>query len=157
MEPIRLGTAMLDDDALVEEFESCRLPASQFHHADHIRLAWIFLGRHNEEEATARIEEAIRRFASHNGVPQKYHHTITIAWMKLVAAARRATPEVRTFDLFAARNLQLFDLKVLNRYYTPERLADRSAKDGWVEPDLLGLPGCGDSTSERASDAKPSD
>lgn len=136
MDPIRLGTAALDDDALVEEFESCRLPASQFHHSDHIRLAWIYLGRMSDEEATARIEESIRRFAAHNGVSQKYHHTITLAWMRLVAGARRATLEVTDFGAFAERHPKLFEMKLLGQYYSPERLASPEAKAGWLEPDL---------------------
>ena len=140
MESLRLGTAGLSDDALVEEFESCRLPAAQFHHADHIRLAWIFLGRMSEPEATDRIVAAIKRFAAHNGVSEKYHHTITLAWMRLVAAARRATPEARNFESFASRNAELFDVKALRAYYTAEQLGSREAKAGWVKPDQCELP-----------------
>jgi len=140
MDSARLGTAALEDDALVEAFESCRLPAAQFHHADHIRLAWIYLGRMSEAEATARIERSIRQFAAHNGVSEKYHHTITLAWMRLVATARRATPEAYNFGAFAERNGELFDVKALGRYYSAEHLASRDAKSGWVDPDLQQLP-----------------
>jgi hypothetical protein len=140
MEPIRLGTATLDDDALVEAFESCRLPGSQFHHSDHIRLAWIYLGRMSEEEASARIEQSIRRFAAHNGASQKYHHTMTLAWMRLVAAARQATPEARDFESFAAQHAELFDMKLLSRYYSAAQLGSSKAKSGWAEPDLSNLP-----------------
>lgn len=140
MNSVRLGTVALSDEALVEEFESCRLPASQFHHADHIRLAWIYLGRMNEEEARARIEQAIRRFAAHHGVSEKYHHTMTLAWMRLVAAARRATPEARAFHAFAERNPELFEVKTLSRYYSAEQMGSRDARLAWVEPDLQPLP-----------------
>ena len=140
MEGVRLGTSGLDDDALIEEFESCRLAAAQFHHADHIRLAWILLNRMNEQEATERIVEDIRRFAAHNGVAEKYHHTITLAWMRLVAAARRATPEARDFESFAARHSDLFEVKALSRHYSAEQLAGSEAKLGWVEPDRSELP-----------------
>jgi hypothetical protein len=135
-----LGTAHLSDAALVEEFESCRLPAAHFHHADHIRLAWIYLGQFPSPIATDRIEQSIRRFANHNGVGQRYHHTITVAWMKLVAAARRANPQAARFEDFAAAHPGLFDVKSLERYYTPERLAASEARAGWIEPDLRDLP-----------------
>jgi len=140
METIRLGTAALDDDALVEAFESCRLPGSQFHHADHIRLAWIYLGRMSEAEATARIEQSIRQFAAYNGVPQKYHHTMTLAWMRLVAAARGAMSREHSFEAFVERHPELFDVKALRRYYSAERLACEEAKGGWIEPDVCDLP-----------------
>jgi hypothetical protein len=140
MDDLGRGTAHLSDEALVEEFESCRLPAAQFHHADHIRLAWIFLGQMDEAEATRRIEQAIRRYAEHNGIGQKYHQTITLAWMMLVAAARRATPHAASFDEFAELHAELLAVKNLNNYYTPERLANPEARMGWLEPDLEPLP-----------------
>ena len=87
-----------------------------------------------------RIEQAIRRFAAHNGVSEKYHHTITLAWMRLVAAARRATPEEVEFAAFAKRHPELFDVKALSQHYTVERLGSGEAKAGWVEPDLRDLP-----------------
>jgi hypothetical protein len=143
MNQVHLGTAHLSDEALVAEFESCRLPTAHFHHADHIRLAWIFLGKMDEAEATRRIELAIRRYAEHNGIGQKYHHTITLAWMKLVAAARRATPGAVSFDEFAEQHPELLAVKNLNNYYTPERLARPEARSGWLEPDIGPLPWSG--------------
>jgi len=139
MEPIHLGTAPLDDDTFVEAFESCRLPTAQFHHADHIRLAWVYLGRMTEAEAARRIEQAIRRFAEYNGVGEKYHHTITVAWMRLVAAARRATPEATHFGMFARVQAHLLDVNVLQKHYSKERLLSPEARREWVEPDLVPL------------------
>jgi len=140
MDQVHLGTAHLSDESLVEEFESCRLPTAQFHHADHIRLAWIFLGQMDQAQATRRIEQSIRRYADCNGIGQKYHQTITRAWMKLVAAARRATPHAVCFDEFAEQHPELLAVKNLNNYYTPERLACPEARSGWLEPDLGPLP-----------------
>lgn len=140
MDSIRLGAGHLSDEAFVEAFESCRLPTAQFHHADHVRMAWIYLGQMSEAQATRRIEQAIRRYAEHNGVSQKYHQTITLAWMKLVAAARRATPQAAGFDEFATLHPELLDVKSLNFYYTPERLASPAARREWLEPDICELP-----------------
>jgi hypothetical protein len=140
MESIHLGTAHLSDAALVEEFESCRLPSAQFHHADHIRLAWVYLAEMSAELATARIERAILRFAEHNGISQKYHRTITVAWMRLVATARNASPNAACFEEFVALHPELLDVKNLSRYYTAERLAGAEARAAWLEPDILGLP-----------------
>ena len=139
MRSFHTGTAELTDDAFVEAFESCRLPAASFHHADHIRLAWIYLGRMTEAEATQRIEEAIRRFAAHNGVTTKYHHTITVAWMRLVAAARTASPQATRFDEFAAMNPELLDADLIKSYYSSTRLAASDARTTWTEPDLRPL------------------
>ena len=153
MDSVRLGTAALEEDALLEAFESCRLPAAQFHHADHIRLAWIYLGRMSEAEATARIEGSIRQFAAHNGVSEKYHHTITLAWMRLVAAARRAAPSAQGFEAFAEQHRELFDVKALSNYYSLERLGSTQAKLEWAEPDLRPLPDAATAPSVGTPDA----
>jgi hypothetical protein len=140
MVQMHLGTAPLDDDALVEAIESCGLPAAQLHHADHIRLAWIYLGRFSEQEATVRIERTIRSFAAHNGVPEKYHHTITVAWMRLVAAAREATPQSTRFEEFAEMHPELLAVEYLDSFYSKKCLASCEARAGWVDPDISGLP-----------------
>ena len=140
MESIRLGTAHFTDEALVEEFESCRLPTAQFHHADHIRLAWVLLGQLPEAAATERIAQDIRRYAAHNNIPHLYHQTITLAWMRLVAAALRTTPNGTDFPAFAARHPELFDVHRLKDFYSKELLDSPQARAAWVEPDLQALP-----------------
>ncbi len=36
--PFVLASAHLSDEEFLEAFHSCRLPNSEFHHADHLRL-----------------------------------------------------------------------------------------------------------------------
>ena len=141
MDSIRLGTAHLTDDEFVGAFESCRLPAAQFHHADHVRLAWVYLGRESEPMAAERFEQALQRFAAHNGVSEKYHRTITLAWIRLVGAARKEAPQAVGFYEFAEMHPELLAVEYLEKFYSQERLARREAREGWVAPDLLDLPG----------------
>jgi hypothetical protein len=82
MMALRMGTAQLHDDEFVEAFESCRLPGDQFHHEDHLRLAWIYLRQQGMRETEARLLRGIPRFAAHHGSPGKFHHTMTIAWLR---------------------------------------------------------------------------
>jgi hypothetical protein len=140
MKNLHCGTAHLTDEELVEAFESCQLPAEHFHHADHVRLAWIYLRQSDEEAASERIAQSIRRFAAHHGKTEKYHSTMTHAWMRLVAAARRATPKLDRFQDFAARHPHLLEVRTLGKYYSAERLESEDARAGWLEPDLSPLP-----------------
>lgn len=140
MSELKLGTAHLSDAALMEEFESCRLPTANFHHADHIRLAWIYLDRMTESEAALRIEQSIRRYAAHNNIPHLYHHTITLAWMRLVAAAFRTMPRGSGFTDLSGAYPKLLDVHLLKSHYTKDRLESAQARSGWVEPDLCPLP-----------------
>src|SRR5438445_6852519 len=60
---------------LIENFERGKL--EQFHHSDHVRMAFEYLCRYPALEALARFSEALRRFAAVQGKPHLYHETIT--------------------------------------------------------------------------------
>ena len=60
----------LNDHDFVQAFEDLSLPGEAFHHREHVRLAWIYLARHDETEALRLAERGIRRYASHLGAEQ---------------------------------------------------------------------------------------
>ena len=82
---LNLGTAPLSDDAVLKAFEACQLDPGKFHHDDHIRLAWLCVQRYGAREAEEKLLDGLRRFAQRAGVPEKFMHTTTIAWARLVA------------------------------------------------------------------------
>lgn len=129
------GSAALDDASFVAEFESCRFPANQFRHADHLRLAWIYIRKYDYQDAETRMRHSIRRFASHVGADRKYHETITIAWMRMVHAAAESCPELDFVD-FAAAHRCLLNKEAVFEFYTREHLMSDVARQTWVEPDL---------------------
>jgi hypothetical protein len=120
--------------------ERCEIPNNAFRHRDHLRLAWIYL-RHDPETAARRVGESIRRFASHWGVGRKYHETLSHAWVRIVAIAIAETPDAADFESFVAVQPHLLDKKLPLRHYTPGRLWNDAAREGWVEPDLRPFPG----------------
>jgi len=144
MDEIRAGTLHLSDVGLTAAFESCTLPAAEFHHADHVRLAWIYVCEFGEDAAAERILAGIKRFADHNGSPGKFHVTRTLAWMALVAESRRSSPEIRSFPEFVAAHPHLFDPQRLLHFYSLSRLESEDARMGWIEPDLRTLRRCVD-------------
>lgn len=137
---IRLGTLHLSDEEFVRAFESCELAGASFHHADHVRLTWIYVCRFGESVATERMLVGIRRFAAYNGSPQKFHFTQTCAWVRLIAVARRESAAVKTFEEFIAAHPELLDVNALGHYYSKSLLESAAARDGWVEPDVYPLP-----------------
>jgi hypothetical protein len=119
----------MTDDEFVRAFESCELSPDRFHHRDHIRLARIYVEIDGAAKATERFRTYLHKFATHIGKSDKYHETITVAWIKLVAY----TP---------ANDLeQLMDKKYIEQFYSPELLATDLARTQFVEPDRAGLPG----------------
>jgi hypothetical protein len=132
--------ADLTDDQFIVAIEELRVDNSNFHHRDHIRLAWAYLRRENRLLAEENLANCIRRFATHNKAPRKYHHTLTLLWVRLVAAAMRLTPTLETFEPFAAAHPFLFDVRLPWTFYSAACLDTEEARAGWVEPDLYSLP-----------------
>ena len=137
---IRSGTVHLNDDEFVRAFESCELAGASFHHADHVRLTWIYVCRFGAEGATERVLAGIRQFAAHNGSPKKFHFTQTCAWVRLIAAAQSESDSVRTFVEFVTSHPKLLDANALGRYYSKALLDSPAARNGWVKPDISPLP-----------------
>jgi hypothetical protein len=133
------GAAWSDEDFL-RAFEDLSFPADQFHHREHIRAAWLYLRSSDAPRAAERMCDGIRRFANHHGATQKYHHTLTLGWMRLVAAALIETPEAYTFEQFIATQPQLMDTNLLAKHFSKELLQTAAAREDWVEPDLNPLP-----------------
>ena len=136
---IHQGCCHLADAEFVEAFEGCRLPPGTFHHADHVRLAWIYVCRHGVEGAEARLLAGIRKMALHANAPRKFLHTTTVAWARLVAAAQKQNPEAKSFEEWVTLHPQLLDRTLLSRYYSAGRLDGEEARRGWLEPDLARL------------------
>jgi hypothetical protein len=93
---------------------------SAFDHRAHIRLAIDCLTEAPSfDEAAGRMAAILRGKAAAAGHPEKYHHTMTLFWMQMVAA--------------------LLDKNLPLAYYSAERLSSDAARTGWVEPDLKAI------------------
>jgi GNAT superfamily N-acetyltransferase len=132
---LSLATAHLSDDEFLEALHSCRLPKEQFANLDHFRLAWLHLHRVPLDDAEQKIRSGIRGFGAHHGKVDRYHETITIAWVRLVA-----THTEPTFEDFLRKNEAKLNLATLYAYWTPESLASEKARTGWLPPDRRNLP-----------------
>jgi hypothetical protein len=110
-----------------------------FGHRQHVQLAWRYL--HGTEPASAErlMRSAIRHVAATHGTPEKYHETLTIAWVRLVAAHIRSC-DAGSFDEFIALNPGLLDRRLPDRHFSTATLWADHARHEWVEPDLLPLP-----------------
>src|ERR1043166_8114942 len=113
--------------------------APRFGHREHVHLSWLAVRAHGVAGAIPVVCEGIRRTARYAGAPQKYHETVSRAWIELVGVHVAAHPEP-DFDAWAAANAALFDKRLLTRFYRSATLAGDAARTGWVEPDLAPFP-----------------
>src|SRR5262245_492205 len=129
----------MTDDEFAEAFEAFNLPVSAFRHADHVRLAWIYLRRMSLPAAMERYADRLRAFATHIGKPGLYHETITYAFLMLINERKGDGPPHETWPEFQARNLDLLRgvRPALSRFYSEEKLASARSRVGFVMPDRL--------------------
>jgi hypothetical protein len=107
----------VSDAAFARAFERGEVANADLNHVAHLRLALAYLEESTSvDEAAGRMASALRRFATAAGHPEKYHHTITVFWMHMVA--------------------RLLDKDLPLSYYSRERLWSDAARAGWLAPDL---------------------
>lgn len=134
--------ALLADDALWRAFHDATLPAAQWTHAAHLRIAWLHLARYELDEAHLRMRVGIIRLNAAHGLVETaqrgYHETLTRVWLVLVGAARRQAAGPDSTGLLAAPGL---DREAPLAFYSRERLFSIAARARFVPPDLAELPG----------------
>jgi hypothetical protein len=115
--------------------------AGRFGHRQHLQLTWLAVRRHGTGAAITLVSEGIQRTARYAGAPQKYHATVSRAWVELVGHhATEPGPGPSDFDAFIGQNPALLDKRLLTRFYRSSTLASAAARSGWVEPDLAPFP-----------------
>lgn len=121
---------------LLERFVDTSLPAAEFHHEQHVEVAWRFVRDHGMPQALAEFTAAIKRFADAKGATGLYHQTITWAFLLLIAE-RQARCEADSWEAFAAANPDLLAWRpsVLERYYSSEVLTSDLARRVFIFPD----------------------
>lgn len=122
---------------LLAQFEEFEISAPDFHHVDHIRVAYEMLSRYDFVDATARYASTIRTMAERVGVPEKYNTTITFAFMSLVAERKAQSMHV-DLESFLTANPDLMKKDVLHGWYSTERLTSATARSQFLLPDLAG-------------------
>jgi hypothetical protein len=133
----------LDDDQLWLAFGASTLPAADWTHRAHLRVAWMFLGRHSLDEAHILMRVGIIRLNAFHGLVETpsrgYHDTLTRLWLSLIASLRKTT-DAPSSGAFVDACLDSLGKDAALRHYSKERITSLRARAIFVEPDLLPLP-----------------
>jgi hypothetical protein len=124
---------------LLDAFIDTTLPAGEFHHEQHVHVAWLFVREHGMPAAIGEFTAAIKRFAEAKGAHGLYHETITWAFLLLIAE-RQARTNAATWEEFAASHPELLVWKpsILEKYYSRKLLASDLARRTFLMPDRPG-------------------
>lgn len=115
------------------DFEAGRVTPSQFSHREHVRIAYELLERHRFPEALLHLARGLRQLAARAGHPEKYHETMTAAFLALIAERRWESP-ARGWQDFAERNPDLLEGRSLENFYDPARLESPAARATFLLP-----------------------
>ncbi len=128
---------MQNDADFLSAFQRCVLDPKQFRHPDHLRMAWIYLKTHTLLETLKLLPRALRRYAESLGATDKYHETLTWAFVFLIHERICASPDLDDWRDFLLRYPELEEKSLLSAYYLPQTLQSPIAKKIFVFPDAL--------------------
>ena len=123
-------------EELVRGFENFTPPPQGFGHAEHLTVALWYLARLPADEAAERMRGGLRRFAAHHG-SNLYHETVTLFWLRVVAAfLRREGRDRASHELANLLAASRADKGLIFDYYSRQLIGTDEAKSSPVEPDL---------------------
>ncbi len=123
---------------LIQSFETDTL-TGEFHHADHVRLAFAYLREYAPLDALEKFCTALKKYAAARGKEGLYHETITYAYFFLIRE-RMSRSGQASWKEFAQWNADLlvWEDGILTRYYSENRLKSELARSVFLFPDLCG-------------------
>jgi hypothetical protein len=130
----------MTDVDLTRALERGEVANQSFHHLSHLHVAWVYLSESSSvDEAASKMRNTLQRFAASAGKSGKYHETITLFWVHLLAGLR-AIGSRESLKQIVQANPRLLEKNFPLAYYSSERLFSNKARSSWIEPDLKPLP-----------------
>lgn len=133
-----------DIKSLINRFENCTLPHSEWNHAAHLTIALWYLICYDKKTAINYIRQGIQRYNAVIGIKitkdSGYHETITLFWITIVSHYLSFLEEKNSILEMAIAILDTYNDKYLPfQYYSRDLLMSWEARTSWVEPDLKPL------------------
>ncbi len=132
-----------DEDivTLVQQFEACTLPKSNWNHTAHLTIAMWYVSMYSEAEAILSIRTGIQHYNHCNAIATTissgYHETLTLFWITIARRFLASNPNTSVLALINNFILIYGEQKSIFREYYSERLImSWEARQTWVAPDL---------------------
>jgi hypothetical protein len=105
----------MTDEQFLADLDTCRLPATDFNHAAHVRLGYLCLRKHGYPEALGRVRSLIQNYANSIGKGSLYDETITVAFLTLIQEHLSRRGDAGGWEAFRAQNPELLRKDVVQR------------------------------------------
>jgi len=127
----------LTDHEFLCALEACELPQSDFGHAAHVRAAYLYLQSDDFAASLGRIRRTIRNYAASLGKADRYHETITVAYLALIQQHICERGDSGGWTAFARDNPELFEPGLLLHFYPKAQLQSELARRVFLLPRAL--------------------
>ena len=126
-----------EDRAFLVRFSDRSLPEAEFHHAEHVRLAWILLAEAPLMAALLQFRALLKAYAAHIGAAGIYNETITCFYLLLIRERMEAMNPCHGWEQFRSANPELFGYPkaLLERYYPGGLAFSAQAKAAFLLPE----------------------
>ncbi|HMD59372.1 MAG TPA: hypothetical protein VKG66_06260 [Steroidobacteraceae bacterium] len=124
----------MTDEQFLAALEQCVLPEAEFSHRGHVRAAYLYLLQGDFPEALSRLRRAIRNYARHLGKPERYHETITVAYLALIQQHICERGDGGGWPAFQRDNPELFRPGLLLEFYPQQQLDTALARKVFLLP-----------------------
>jgi hypothetical protein len=124
----------LTDQEFLRALEACELPERDFGHASHVRAAYLYLQSGDFAASLERMRRTIRTYAASLGKADKYHETITVAYLALIQQHICERGDSGGWPAFAQDNPELFEPGLLLRFYPKAQLQSELARRVFLLP-----------------------
>ena len=130
------------DQDFKHQIETCGFQVSEFNHRAHIRLAYVYLVENNTDSSVRRMRDSLFGLLKHAKIDpsQKYHETLTEAWVLAVHHFMSITNSSESADHFIEQNSLMLDSKIMMTHYSEEVLFSEPARQVFIEPDFEPIP-----------------
>jgi len=118
---------------ITRAFEAHDVDNNNFHHAQHIQVAYELLNKYDFIDAASVYAKGIRALATKAGAPRKFNLTITYAFMSLIAE-RMLSSSKNNYEDFVEENTDLMSKNVLKKWYSTDRLQSDTARTVFLMP-----------------------
>ena len=124
----------MTDQEFLRALESCALPECDFGHVAHVRAAYLYLQEADFAGALERIRGTILNYVKHLGSPDRYHETITVAYVALIQQHICERGNGSGWLAFARDNSELLQPDLLRQFYPAAQLDSEMARRVFLLP-----------------------
>jgi hypothetical protein len=121
---------------LIRALDEDRVAPGTFGHREHVMTAWYYARADSALDGLAALSRRLLEIATRQGVPERYHETVTCAWFFLIRERMERLGQGATWEAFAAANPDVLTGAAIDAYYRRETLReDPFARRVFVLPD----------------------